>query len=212
MINEDIIKIFNKKYHSRGHNQDYKKGNLGFGLLHYAFIRNIRPTRVLVLGSQRGYVPAICALACKDEDFGYVDFVDAGYDLEDKNGWGGIGIWKKEGDEYFKDIKVQDYIDVYPETIEDFEKYKMKLRAEKYDYIYIDGDHSYEGVKSNFDLLWDYLADGGYMAFHDIMVDKETQWGKCGASKFWKYINEEAGIDEKITLPFECGLGIIRKP
>jgi hypothetical protein len=43
----------------------------------------MRPKRVLCVGSRYGYIPAICAYACKENNYGVVDFVDAGFD-EDK--------------------------------------------------------------------------------------------------------------------------------
>ena len=61
------------------HNAHAPTMSLGFGLLHYALVRNLRCRRVLVVGSQRGFVPAVCGVACRDQGFGSVDFVDAGY-------------------------------------------------------------------------------------------------------------------------------------
>lgn len=197
-----IVKIIHDNYHARDHNHNhYANSSLGFGFIHYAFIRNIRPKRLLVLGSQRGFVPSICALACKHEEEGFVDFVDAGYDLGDENSWGGLGIWKKATNNYWRPLGVEDYIKIHNVRIEDFDLHG------KYDYIYIDGDHSYEGVKANYELLYPYLREGGYMVFHDISVDKETKYGKCGVKKFW----EELEAKEKLSFPFSAGLGIIRK-
>ena len=56
------------------------EGCLGFGSLHYALIRNLRPRRVLVIGSRYGFVPAIAGLALRANGGGTVDFVDANYD------------------------------------------------------------------------------------------------------------------------------------
>lgn len=38
---------------------------------------------------------------------------------------------------------------------------------ETFDYIFIDGDHSYEGVKSDLDLCWPLLEVGGVLVLHD---------------------------------------------
>lgn len=45
------------------------------------------------------FVPAICAVGCRDNGFGKVDFVDAAMDMNDVNKvagnhWGGVGFWK----------------------------------------------------------------------------------------------------------------------
>jgi len=80
---------------NEGHQIDKKTGNLGYGFIHYALIRNLKPERVLCIGSGRGFIPAVCALACKENRRGVVDFVDAGYGKGHPKSWGGDGFWKK---------------------------------------------------------------------------------------------------------------------
>lgn len=55
-------------------------GSLGFGLIHYALVRNLKPDNALVIGSRTGYIPVIIALALLDNGRGRLDFVDANYD------------------------------------------------------------------------------------------------------------------------------------
>ena len=38
---------------------------------------------------------------------------------------------------------------------------------ESYDFIYLDGDHSYEGVKQELPLFWNKVTSGGILAGHD---------------------------------------------
>lgn len=42
-----------------------------------------------------------------------------------------------------------------------------KFQNEYFDFIYVDGDHSYEGVKADIKNYWPKLKKGGVMAFHD---------------------------------------------
>ena len=44
-----------------------------------------------------------------------------------------------------------------------------KIKFNNTDCIFIDGDHSYEGVKSDTELYWKYLDMGGYMIYHDYL-------------------------------------------
>jgi predicted O-methyltransferase YrrM len=80
-----------------------------------------------------------------------------------------------------------------------------------YDYIYVDGDHSYEGVKLDYNLFWPNLIEGGLMVFHDVIVKGFFEQGKCkyGVYKFWEELNNR----HKITFPFpkNSGLGILQK-
>src|SRR5258708_29618992 len=52
---------------------------LGFGLLHYAFLRNLRPDFALAIGSRYGFIPACMALALKANGKGRLHFVGANY-------------------------------------------------------------------------------------------------------------------------------------
>merc|ERR1711988_1795637 len=41
------------------------------------------------------------------------------------------------------------------------------IEDESYDFIYLDGDHSYKGVKQELPLFWDKVRPGGVLAGHD---------------------------------------------
>src|SRR3989344_7950303 len=127
-----------------GHRADIAKADLGYGWIHYGLIRAIRPRRILCVGSRHGFVPAVLAQACKDNSKGQIDFVDPGYGAEDNNRWTGVGYWKtKEGKDSFKTFELDGWVRLYVmESIEFAKKFKKR----KYEYIYIDGDHSYKGV------------------------------------------------------------------
>jgi len=45
---------------------------------------------------------------------------------------------------------------------------KVKNICDKFDFIFIDGDHTYDGVKSDFNMYKKLLSDRGYIGFHDI--------------------------------------------
>jgi predicted O-methyltransferase YrrM len=191
-----------------GQNADLKNGRLGFGLLHYSLIQNLKPKNILVVGSLKGYIPVIAAMACRDNQFGQVDFVDAAYDDEEKGkNWQGIGLWKKiNPKEYFSKVGVQDYIKTHVMTTAEFAK---KYPKKKYQYIYIDGDHSYEGVKLDYSLFYPRLEKNGLMSFHDIVASGKLAGGLYGVKKFWQELKNK----EKIIFPFptNSGLGILQK-
>ena len=52
------------------------------------------------------------------------------------------------------------------------------------DFLFIDGDHSYDGVKKDFEMYSPLLAPGGMIAFHDIVDGPEASVG--GVPKFWR--------------------------
>lgn len=46
------------------------------------------------------------------------------------------------------------------------------------DFLFIDGDHSYDGVKADYEMYAPFVRPGGIVAFHDIVPDFFTRFGK----------------------------------
>jgi hypothetical protein len=198
LLNRDVYDIIKRHYYTPNQNRGNSEYSFGFGLIHYALIRNVRPERVLCVGSLKGYMPALCALACKDEGRGHVEFVDEGGLT-----WGGGGRWQALDEQglhdYWKPLGVEDYIETHVCRIEDYS-------LGQYQYVHIDADHSYEGAKSEFALIWPHLDRGGLYTFHDINWRLQSAWGRFGVKDFWKELG-----GEKLALPISAGLGIVRK-
>jgi predicted O-methyltransferase YrrM len=74
---------------------------------------------------------------------------------------------------------------------------------EKYDVIFIDGDHSYEGVKKDFLKCLKNINPEGVMIFHDI-----ASVGAPGVVQFWEEVKTQYKSREFIHSN-TCGMGII---
>lgn len=92
---------------------------------------------------------------------------------------------------------------------ETLEKVKDALGRKKLDLLFIDGDHTYEGVKKDFEMYSPLVREGGLIAFHDVV--EHTFDPTCRVSDFWNEIK----LDYK-TRTFvgnwkqgECGIGVI---
>lgn len=197
LINKEVYDVIKRHFYSPNQNRGNSEYSFGFGLVHYALIRNLRPQRVLCVGSLKGYIPALCALACKDEGIGKVEFVDEG-----GHNWGGGGIWQALGDnltDYWKPLGVEDWIETHVCRIEDYS-------LGNYQYIHLDADHGYEGCKRQFDLLWAHLDRGGMLTMHDINWRLHSAWGRFGVRDVWKGLR-----GERIAIAGSAGLGIVRK-
>lgn len=48
-----------------------------------------------------------------------------------------------------------------------------------FDFVFLDGDHTYEGVKADINAWWDLVRDGGVLAGHDLdhVRDRKGIWG-----------------------------------
>jgi predicted O-methyltransferase YrrM len=60
------------------------------------------------------------------------------------------------------------------------------LGGNKLDYLLIDGDHTYEGVKKDFEMYSPAVSDHGVIVFHDIVPHAPER--NCGVSDFWREI------------------------
>ena len=74
-------------------------------------------------------------------------------------------------------------------------KYVM-IQGGKFDVIFIDGDHTYDGVKKDFELYSDLINKGGIICFHDIWDTEEHHRQGCYVDKFWNEIKENYRYDE----------------
>jgi len=60
------------------------------------------------------------------------------------------------------------------------------LQGEKIDFLMIDGDHTYDGVKQDFEMYAPLVADGRVIAFHDILPHPHEV--SCEVDRFWSEI------------------------
>lgn len=83
------------------------------------------------------------------------------------------------------------------------------LHKNKLDVLYIDGDHSYNGVKKDFEMYGKLVKKGGIIVFHDI-VPESLKTG-CEVSRFWQEvkINHKTLEIVKNWKQNYCGIGII---
>jgi cephalosporin hydroxylase len=79
------------------------------------------------------------------------------------------------------------------------------LKDEKLDFLFIDGDHSYEGVKADWDMYREFVRPGGIVAFHDINQGEWMNIRGCQVGRLWAEIWREAigrpvDIDRQLVL------------
>ena len=59
------------------------------------------------------------------------------------------------------------------------------LKDKKVDLLFIDGDHTYDGIKNDYLIYNKFVKKGGFIVFHDI---KNTDYHKsvnCNVDIFW---------------------------
>jgi cephalosporin hydroxylase len=83
---------------------------------------------------------------------------------------------------------------------------KRLLDEDPIDFLMIDGDHSYEGVRSDFELYSPMVRRGGIIAFHDIVPGLPSHVG--GVPKFWREIRSKYAFREVVKNWGQGGSGI----
>ena len=190
------------------------KEHMGDGLLVYSIIQHMRAKVCVCIGSGGGFIPRIMTQARMDlweqkifegnNDKNWGD-IGATYVVDACNGIGGKSDIEDESSlfrsafhpRFIKETSEKAYYDF-------FVKQDIKI-----DVLFIDGDHSYEGVKLDFDLYSTILSDKGIIMIHDtdesyeneliISEDSKKNWDKfdgpaklikeLGNNKDWNIIN-----------------------
>ena len=207
------------------------KKHLGDGLIIYSIINFFKFKSLVCLGSGGGFIPRIMTQARYDLSLeGFYEEIsmewgDNGstYIVDACNGVNGEVDWDKE-DSFFRTTFHPKFIK--KTTKKAYYDYFVKQDI-KIDFLHIDANHTYDGVKEDFDLYSKIMNDGGIITIHDTdesymdnFVELEGHKGDDtkGPSDFVKTIDKEKfevinffnhGIRK--DKPSSTGLTIVRK-
>lgn len=82
------------------------------------------------------------------------------------------------------------------------------------DVLFIDGDHTYDGVRNDYVNYRGLVRDGGVIAFHDIVEDHSTRFGRTTIAwtgdvpVFWSRLKPHAQTFEFVADQGQDGCGI----
>lgn len=90
------------------------------------------------------------------------------------------------------------------------------LGGRRIDYAFIDGDHTFEGVRQDFELCLRFAAPDAIIAFHDIAEQPNPEWIEAAAAapgdgavhRFWNEVRGRYAHDAFIGDPEQEGYGI----
>lgn len=116
---------------------------------------------------------------------------------------------------YFAEGKVSvSFIDGSSYEPSSVSKAEEIIGDKKLDLLFIDGDHTYEGVSKDFFEYKKFVREGGLIVFHDIVPDYFTRYGKRtgpwvgDVPQFWQKIKDYYPHWEFVRDPDQDGLGI----
>ena len=146
--------------------------HMGDGIMVYSTIQHMRAKNCVCIGSGGGYIPRIITQARLDlhkqnifngnNDFNWGD-IGTTYVVDACNGVGGNNDLENEHS-FLHKVFIPRFIK--STSVDAF--YDFFIRQDiKIDFLFIDGDHSYEGVKKDFELYSTILSEKGVIMLHD---------------------------------------------
>jgi predicted O-methyltransferase YrrM len=209
-MKEWISKLYeNPELLRMGHCQRLEDLNLGFGWLYYALSRLLRPTRVVVIGSYRGFAPIVFGKALSDNsEGGSVLFIDPSL-VDD--------FWKDASKvrQYFETFGVSN-IRHFPLTTQAFVNSEEYRSLSELGIVLIDGYHSEEQARFDFEAFQSRVSPEGIILLHDsVEVSTSRIYGPERAYErtvrlFVDSLKENPCL-QVLDLPFAHGLTLVRK-
>jgi hypothetical protein len=152
--------------------------HLGDGLIVYSIIQHMRAKNCVCIGSGGGYIPRLMTQARRDlydqgifegnNEYNWGD-IGATYVVDACNGIGGPTDLENEQSFYRTNFYPRLIKSTSEKAYYDF----FVLQDIKIDVLFIDGDHSYEGVKLDFELYSKILSPRGIILIHDTDSEYE---------------------------------------
>lgn len=165
-----------------GHNQCRESQDLGLGWLYYGLTRSLQPSLAVVIGSWRGFVPMLLAQALQDGgEAGELLFIDPSY-VDDH--------WRGDVEAYFHSYglrRIRHLLTTSEAFLAD-----CPLAPQSVDLLFIDGFHSEEQCRLEFEGFTPYLTPRAITLFHDS--NSRMQTSIYGADQpythtVWRYID-----------------------
>jgi cephalosporin hydroxylase len=90
-----------------------------------------------------------------------------------------------------------------------YDKLVDALNGNLIDFLFIDGDHTYEGVKQDYEMYSKLVAEEGWIAFHDINDTERHRQRDVYVGRLWNELNGEK-IEFNVGADW-AGIGVIKK-
>jgi len=164
-------------------------------------LKELNPKTILEIGTANGGTLFLFSQVASPEA------IIISIDLPGGKFGGGYPIWKAPLYKSFAKDNQKIYLiraDSHDEKT--LEKVKNILGKRKLDFLFIDGDHTYEGVKKDFEMYSKLVKRGGIIALHDIVYHPFDP--ECQVDKFWRKLKKLHKTKEIISFPNQTWAGI----
>lgn len=165
----------------------------------YDLVANIKPNLIVELGTHKGNSLFSFAQAVKDLNLGTELHAIDTWEGDKQAGYYGEEIYNKFlkiKDKYYKNVSIIPQKMLFDEAIEKFDDNSI-------DILHIDGLHTYEAVKHDFETWLPKVKKGtGIILFHDVCEKSDD----FGVYKLWDELQKKY---ETVTFEHYHGLGVL---
>lgn len=175
--------------------------NRGFWSPHtffaYDLVSNIKPEIIVELGTFRGESFFSMCEAVRDNNLSTTCYAVDTWGGDPQQGMYDESVYLDVSNHAEKEFKSFAHL-----LRTDFSEAAKQFKSESIDLLHIDGYHTYDAVKSDFDTWYEKLKPGCVILFHDTKIRKND----FGVHKFWSELS-----GPKFEFRQGCGLGVFVK-
>ena len=185
---------------------DFRSGLGDSAWLLYGLVRSMKPEVCVEIGSARGKSACFIGLALRRNGRGKLYAIDphSPTNWNDSESTDTFAIINKN----LRKAGVADYVEIVRKPSND----KNAHNGQPIDLLFIDGDHSYEGVKADWDRFVPFVKPFGVVIFHDTLwdldPDEKLSRPDMGVPRFVDELRE-AGY-QAITINQDFGVTMIQ--
>ena len=173
----------------------------------YALTRSYKPEVCVEIGSAQGKSACYIGVALKKNGMGRLYAIDphTSTDWNDVNSVDSYEIIIRN----LRKAGVSDQVEI----VRQFSTDVAKTWNRPIDILFIDGDHSYEGVKHDWDAFSPHVSPFGIVVFHDTIwdvgeVDENYQREDMGVPRFVDELRQEGY--QVLTIPNDYGVSLVQ--
>ncbi len=185
---------------------DFRSGLGDSAFVLYGLCRSMKPKVCVEIGSARGKSACYIGLALKENGHGKLYAIDphAPTNWNDSESVETFPIMQRN----LEAVSASDVVEIVRKTSD-----KAALGwTNPIDLLFIDGDHSYDGVKKDWDLFVPFVTKFGMVVFHDTIWGLETnsQWTRAdmGVPRFVDDLRKQGY--QVLTLNKDYGVSLIQ--
>lgn len=192
--------------HAKADRMSFASGLGESSYILYGLTRSMKPEVCVEIGSARGRSACFIGMALNENGLGKLFAIDPHTQTS----------WNDNESVHTYDIMRQNLVRLgvaeQVEILRQTSEQAAKSWSRPIDLLFIDGDHSYEGVKRDWDLFVPHVRDFGIVIFHDTLweLKPDPSWSRAdmGVPRFVEELRQQGF--PVVTLDRDRGVSLVQ--